>query len=73
MGKVPVRIILNKVQKKEMEILMRDELKKKKIDAFGIVHFDENLIQAGLSGTQVRKTKARNDMEIIINKIAETL
>ena len=73
MGKARVWTVLNKVQTKETESFMLGELKKKKIEPLGVVHFDDELIKAGLMGTQLRKSKAREDMKMIIKKIAETL
>ena len=73
MGKERVWTVLNKVQTKEMESMMRGELKKKKIEILGVVHFDEELMTAGLMGTQLRASKAREEMKMIIKKIAETL
>ena len=73
MRKARVWAVLNKVQTKEMESIMLGELKKKKIEALGVVHYDDELIKAGLMGTQLRKSKAGEDMKMIIKKIAETL
>ncbi len=73
MGKARPWTLLNKVQTKEMESIMVGELKKKKIESLGVVHFDDELIKAGLMGTQLGKNKAREDMKMIIKKIAETL
>lgn len=73
MGKVRVWTVLNKVQTKEMELTMRGELKKKNIETLGVVHFDNELIKAGLMGSQLCASKAYDDMKMIIKNVAETL
>ena len=73
MGKARALVVLNKVQTKEMESMMRGELKKKKIDILGVVHFDEELVKAGLMGSQISESKAKVDMKMIIKKMAEIL
>ena len=57
-GKTRVWTILNKIQTKEMESIMREELKKKKIESLRVVHFDDELIKVGLMGTQLRESRA---------------
>ena len=73
MGEARVWTVLNKVQTKEMELTMRGELKKKNIETSGVVHFDDQLIKAGLMGTQLCASKAYDDMKMIIKNVAETL
>jgi CO dehydrogenase maturation factor len=70
--KTRVWTILNKVQSKDMESIMLSELKKKKIETLGVVHFDDELMNAGLRGSQIGKSKAQDDMKKIMKKLSET-
>jgi CO dehydrogenase nickel-insertion accessory protein CooC1 len=73
MGKERVWTILNKVQSKDMESIMQDELKKKKIQTLGVVRFDDELMLAGLMGLQIRKSMALEDMKKIMKKMVESI
>lgn len=70
-GKTRVWTVLNKIQTKEMESIMQEELKMKKIEILGVVHFDDELIKAGLMGTQLGESRARDDVKKIIKKLTE--
>ena len=73
MEKEKVWTVLNKVQSEEMEAIMLDELKKKKVETLGVVHFDAELVKSGLMGTQLRKSHAKEDLQIIITKLEEAI
>jgi len=65
-GVKKVRAILNKVKSKEIESLMMNELKKKKVKILGIVYNDPEVENAGLKGRPLGKCKAKEDVKRII-------
>ena len=73
MEKTRVRAIVNKVRLEYMELIMRGELEKKKIEVLGVVHFDEQLMHAGLMGKQIGKSKAHEDMKTIMKKLTQAV
>jgi CO dehydrogenase maturation factor len=73
MKKTRIYSILNKVQREYMELIMQSELEKKKIEVLGVVHFDEELMHAGLMGKQIGKSKAYENMKTIMRKLTQTV
>lgn len=65
--------ILNKVQSKDMESIMRGALRKKKIRILGVMHFDDELMLAGLTGERIGRSTAWNDMRKIMKKLAASV
>jgi CO dehydrogenase maturation factor len=71
MGKERVWTILNKFPSEEMKSVMMDELRKKKINTLGMVHYDPDILEAGLMGTSLGKYKALEDVRTIIERLGE--
>jgi len=65
--------ILNKVQSKELESLMIEALKKKKVEILGLVHYDPEILKAGLMGTPLGRCEAAEDVKRIIERLEETV
>ncbi len=73
MGKEMAWTILNKVQSEEMESVMIDELKKKKANIIGKVHYDPEIGKMGLMGTSLGKCEALEDVKKIIERLEEAV
>jgi len=73
MGVDRVYTILNKLQSEEIETFMTEELKKRQIGILGVVHYDQNILEAGLMGTALDKCKAAKDGRSIIERLEQTV
>lgn len=71
MEKKKIWIVMSKVRSEEMESIMTKELKKRKANIVGIVHYDSEVEKAGLMGTPIGKCKASDDVKIIIERLEE--
>jgi CO dehydrogenase maturation factor len=70
MEKKNVWAVLNKVQSKEMELLMMEELRTRKANILGIVHYDSQVGQAGLVGRELcSMCKASEDAKRIVDRL----
>lgn len=65
--------ILNKVQSKNIESVMTEELKNRKVGILGVVHYDQDILKAGLMGTPLDKCEAAEDVRRIIERLEETV
>lgn len=70
MGKEKVWTILNKVHSEEVEDVMMKELNSRKVNTLGIVHYDPDVLQAGLKGKPLGECRALDDVEAIVEKLA---
>ncbi len=68
-GVKKVWAILNKVKSKENKSLMIRELKKRKVNILGIVNNDLKVEKAGLMGTPLGKSKAKEDVKRMLERI----
>jgi len=73
MGNKNVWAILNKVQSKNMESLMKKNLKKRNVAYLGTINFDSEIQRAGFEGRAISKSKAEKHAAVIINKINKIL
>ena len=65
--------ILNKVQSKELESVMVHGLKNKEVEILGAVHYDPEILKAGLMGTHLGKCGAIEDVRRIIERLEKTV
>ena len=65
--------ILNKAQSKEIESFMVGELKKKNVQILGVVHYDPEIVKAGLIGNPLVRCNAQRDVKTIIERLEETM
>jgi CO dehydrogenase maturation factor len=73
MGINKVYTILNKVQSKNIETVMAEEMKKRKVGILGVMQYDQDILKAGLMGTPLDKCEAAKDVKRIIEKLEETV
>ncbi|MBE9522938.1 MAG: hypothetical protein IME95_07085 [Proteobacteria bacterium] len=73
LGTEKVWTILNRVQSGEMESIMLGELKERKAETLGVVHYDADIVKAGLTGTSLGKSKALEDIKTIIERLEEAV
>ncbi|MEJ2688647.1 MAG: adenylyl-sulfate kinase [Deltaproteobacteria bacterium] len=73
MGKQCVWALLNKVQSEEMHSLMREELNKKGVRIIGTLHFDPELINAGLMGRPLVQHMASEDVRLIAAELEKNV
>jgi CO dehydrogenase maturation factor len=73
MGKEQVWAILNKVQSEEMQSVMQEELKNKKVNTIGTVLYDSEIIKAGLKGLPFTKFRALEDVRIIVEQLENAI
>jgi CO dehydrogenase maturation factor len=66
-----VRAILNKVQSDEMNSVMMEELKKRKVKAIGSVYQDKEVVKSGLEGTSLGKCEALHDVKRIVERLED--
>lgn len=72
MGIEKVCTILNKVQSKNIESVMTEELKKRNVKILGVVHYDQEIVKAGLMGTPLDRSEAAENVRKIIERLEET-
>jgi len=73
MGNKNVWAILNKVDSKEIDLIMQNSLKKRGVDYLGSISFDKEIHIAGLEGKKISKCKAEKQIAVIINKLENVL
>ena len=73
MGKQSVWAVLNKVQSEEMKSLMQEELDKKGVRIIGTLHFDPELINAGLMGLPLVQHTASEDIRMIAAELEQAV
>lgn len=69
MGIEKVWVILNRVESKEIESVMIQELRKKKVEILGSVHHDPEVLKAGLMGTPIGKCAAIEEVGRIVQRL----
>ena len=62
-------LILNKIGSEEVESMLVDKLSNLQDKVIGSIHFDQELIKAGLSGNALGECKALEDIESIIEQL----
>jgi CO dehydrogenase maturation factor len=73
MGKRMVWAILNKVQSEEMHAVMQEELNKKGVNIIGTLHFDHELIDAGLMGRPLVQHVVSEDVRLIVEGLEKAV
>jgi CO dehydrogenase maturation factor len=73
MGNKNVWAILNKVDSKETDLIMRNSLKKREVDFLDSIRYDKEINKAGLEGNRISKCKAEKRIAIIIKKLENIL
>lgn len=73
MGEKKVMAILNKIQSKDTESLMKKDLKKRGVEYLGSFMYDPEIQKAGLEGKVIGKSKAERKAAAIINKLEKIL
>jgi CO dehydrogenase maturation factor len=69
MGKKKVIALLNKVGSKNIESLMKKDLKERNVDYLGTINYDDEIQKAGFEGKMINKSKAEKQAVTIINKL----
>lgn len=69
MGNKKVFAILNKIQSKRIEELMKNDLKKQNVEYIGTINHDAEIQNAGFEGRMIKKSKAEKQAESIIKKL----
>jgi len=69
MGNKNVWAILNKINSKETEFIVKKELNNRRVNVLGAVNHDMVIYQAGLEGTTIGECKAAEQIENIVNKL----
>ena len=65
--------VLNKVDSKEIEIIMQNSLRKRKVNYLGSINFDKRIHKAGLEGKMIAQCKAEKEVKGIIKKLEKFL
>ncbi|MCG6914057.1 DUF87 domain-containing protein [bacterium BMS3Abin03] len=73
LGSNNVWAILNKVDSKEIELIMQNSLKKREVNYLGSINFDKEIHKAGLEGKMIAQCKAEKKIEGIIKKLENLL
>lgn len=73
MGNKNVFAILNKVDSKQTDLIMRNSLKKRRVDYLGSINYDKNIHRAGLEGKKISKCNAEKQISQIIKKLENIL
>lgn len=73
MGIEKVCTILKKVQSKNTESVMTEELKSRNVKILDVLHYDPEIVKAGLMGTPLDRGEAAEDVRKIIEKLEETV
>jgi CO dehydrogenase maturation factor len=69
MGNKNVLAILNKIQSKNIESLMKKDLKKRSVACIGSISYDDEIQKAGLEGRMINNCNAENQMSQIIKRL----
>jgi len=72
-GNENVWAILNKVDSKEMDLIMQNSLKKRGVDYLGSISYDKEIHKAGLEGKMITRCKAEKQITNIIEKLKNIL
>lgn len=73
MGEKKNWAILNKIRSEEMESVMLKELKEKKVNILGTVHYYSDIEQSGLMGTPLCDYKDPRDTKTIIERLEKVV
>jgi CO dehydrogenase maturation factor len=69
LGNKHVWAILNKVDSKNTEMIMRNSLKKRGVNYLGSIGFDKEIQKAGLEGRMINQCKAEKELDKIVKKL----
>lgn len=69
MGKKKVVALLNKVNSKKVETLMKKDLKERNVPYLGTINYDDEVQMAGFEGKMIANSKAGSQVNKIINKL----
>ena len=72
-GNKNVFAILNKVDSKEIDLIMQNSLRKRGVDYLGSISFDKEIHKAGLEGKKILKCKAEKQITGVIKKLESIL
>ena len=72
-GNKNVFAILNKVDSKEIDLIMQNSLRKRGVDYLGSISFDKEIHKAGLEGRKILKCKAEKQITGVIKKLESIL
>ena len=73
MGNKNVYAVLNKIQSKRIESLMKKDLKERDIKYIGTINYDDKIQKAGFEGKMITKSNAEFQAESIINKLERNI
>lgn len=62
-------VVLNKVASKEMDSSLREELRKRNMDAIGSIYYDPEIFQASLKGHPIGKSKSAEEIGEILDRL----
>jgi len=66
-------LILNKIGSEEVESMLFDKLSNLQDKVIGSIHYDQELIKAGLSGNALGKGKALEDVERTVERLEQVM
>jgi CO dehydrogenase maturation factor len=69
LGDKNVWAILNKVDSKEIELIMQNSLKKREVNYLGSIDFDKEIYKAGFEGKMITQCKTEKKADGIIRKL----
>jgi CO dehydrogenase maturation factor len=69
LGNKDVWAILNKVDSKEIELIMKDSLKQRYVNYLGSINFDKEIYKAGLEGRMIAQCKADKESDKIVQML----
>ncbi|MFH1195833.1 MAG: P-loop NTPase [bacterium] len=73
MSNKKVFAILNKIQSKRIEELMKKDLKERNVNYIGTINYDAEIQDAGFEGRMIKKSKAEKQAVSIIKKLEMSL
>ncbi len=69
MGNKNVFALLNKIQSKRVESLMKKDLKERNVEYLGTINYDDEIQKAGFEGKMITKSNAEKQILSIIKKL----
>jgi CO dehydrogenase maturation factor len=69
LGNKLVWAILNKVDSKEIKLIMQNSLKKREVKYLGSIDYDKEIQKAGLEGRMINQCKAEKKLEKIVKRL----
>ena len=62
-------VVLNKIVSEEMDLNLREELRKRNMDAVGSIHYDSEIFQASLKGHPIGKCRSAEEIGEILDRL----